>query len=568
MSVIRRPSINGEIKISKGKCVEKLPHSCGSRRGLQVFQKEDGSYDGFCFSCGTAVTDPYKDKPEGYKPAYNPKTDEEIQEEIDEVKEFQTVALKDRGLSKESLEHFGIKIGLSEVDGVTPTSHFYPYYKGDELKGFKCRVIEGKKFFSIGSVKDVDLFGWHQAVLSGGKKLFVTEGEMDAVALYQIFRAVNKGTKYESNIPAIVSLAHGSGSAVKELLKHREMIFMHFKEIVLVFDQDKPGEEAVEAVLKVFPEGVSVAHLPRKDANQCLLEGVSKAAYNAVAFNSVKPKNTRLVLADSLFEEAKAAPAIGYPWPWDSVTKKTRGIRLGETIYIGAGQKQGKSEIVNTLAAHFIKELGWPVLLAKPEESNKKSVKLVAGKIVGKIFHDPNIPFDEASYDEACDLMRNKLFLINLYQHLGWETLKADIRAAAMEGCKAIFIDPITNLTNGMSAADANTRLQEIAQELSAMALDLNVVIFIFCHLKNPDSGSPHERGGEVLSSQFAGSRAMARSCNLMFGLEGNRDPHLNPEERNVRTLVLLEDREFGEVGRFKLYWDRATSLFNEIGEE
>ena len=568
MSVIRRPSINGEIKISKGKCVEKLPHSCGSRRGLQVFQKEDGSYDGFCFSCGTAVTDPYKDKPEGYKPAYNPKTDEEIQEEIDEVKEFQTVALKDRGLSKESLEHFGIKIGLSEVDGVTPTSHFYPYYKGDELKGFKCRVIEGKKFFSIGSVKDVDLFGWHQAVLSGGKKLFVTEGEMDAVALYQIFRAVNKGTKYESNIPAIVSLAHGSGSAVKELLKHREMIFMHFKEIVLVFDQDKPGEEAVEAVLKVFPEGVSVAHLPRKDANQCLLEGVSKAAYNAVAFNSVKPKNTRLVLADSLFEEAKAAPAIGYPWPWESVTKKTRGIRLGETIYIGAGQKQGKSEIVNTLAAHFIKELGWPVLLAKPEESNKKSVKLVAGKIVGKIFHDPNVPFDEESYDEACDLMRNKLFLINLYQHLGWETLKADIRAAAMEGCKAIFIDPITNLTNGMSAADANTRLQEIAQELSAMALDLNVVIFIFCHLRNPDSGPPHERGGEVLSSQFAGSRAMARSCNLMFGLEGNRDPHLNPEERNVRTLVLLEDREFGEVGRFKLYWDRATSLFNEIGEE
>ncbi len=568
MSVIRRPSINGEIKISKGKCVEKLPHSCGSRRGLQVFQKEDGSYDGFCFSCGTAVTDPYKDKPEGYKPAYNPKTDEEIQEEIDEVKEFQTVALKDRGLSKESLEHFGIKIGLSEVDGVTPTSHFYPYYKGDELKGFKCRVIEGKKFFSIGSVKDVDLFGWHQAVLSGGKKLFVTEGEMDAVALYQIFRAVNKGTKYESNIPAIVSLAHGSGSAVKELLKHREMIFMHFKEIVLVFDQDKPGEEAVEAVLKVFPEGVSVAHLPRKDANQCLLEGVSKAAYNAVAFNSVKPKNTRLVLADSLFEEAKAAPAIGYPWPWESVTKKTRGIRLGETIYIGAGQKQGKSEIVNTLAAHFIKELGWPVLLAKPEESNKKSVKLVAGKIVGKIFHDPNVEFDEESYDEACDLMRNKLFLINLYQHLGWETLKADIRAAAMEGCKAIFIDPITNLTNGMSAADANTRLQEIAQELSAMALDLNVVIFIFCHLRNPDAGPPHERGGEVLSSQFAGSRAMARSCNLMFGLEGNRDPHLNPEERNVRTLVLLEDREFGEVGRFKLYWDRATSLFNEIGEE
>jgi twinkle protein len=117
-----------------------------------------------------------------------------------------------------------------------------------------------------------------------------------------------------------------------------------------------------------------------------------------------------------------------------------------------------------------------------------------------------------------------------------------------------------------VNAADANTKLQEIAQELSAMALDLNVVIFIFCHLRNPDAGPPHERGGEVLSSQFAGSRAMARSCNLMLGIEGNRDPNLPQHERNIRQLVLLEDREFGENGRFHLYWDAATGLFNEMG--
>jgi twinkle protein len=157
--------------------------------------------------------------------------------------------------------------------------------------------------------------------------------------------------------------------------------------------------------------------------------------------------------------------------------------------------------------------------------------------------------------------------MLNLYQHVGWETLKSDIRQAAGEGCKVIMIDPITNLTNGMNAADANTKLQEIAQELSAMALDLNVVIFIFCHLRNPEAGAPHERGGEVLSSQFAGSRAMARSCNLMLGLEGNRDPNLTPEERNLRTLVLLEDREFGETGRYRLFWDKNTGLFHEINQ-
>jgi twinkle protein len=51
-----------------------------------------------------------------------------------------------------------------------------------------------------------------------------------------------------------------------------------------------------------------------------------------------------------------------------------------------------------------------------------------------------------------------------------------------------------------------------------------------------------------------------------MLGLEGNRDPNLDAETRNMRDLVLLEDREFGESGRIKLYWDRSTGLFNEVG--
>lgn len=224
-----------------------------------------------------------------------------------------------------------------------------------------------------------------------------------------------------------------------------------------------------------------------------------------------------------------------------------------------------KSEVVNALAAHLIVEHGLKIFMAKPEEANKKTVKLIAGKIAGKIFHDPKIEFDEEAYDEACDKMRGKVKLVNLYQHLGWDTLKQDIRAAAAEGCKAMFIDPITNLTNGMESGEANIKLQEIAQELSAMALDLDVVIFIFCHLRNPASGEPHDRGGKVLTNQFAGSRAMERSCNYMFGLEGDKDPDKSEEDRNLRQLVLLADREYGEVGPTNLYWNKNNGQFVEM---
>jgi len=543
--------------MAKGRCVEKI----GS---IQIFQKDDGSYDAWDFATDTYIANPYHDKPVGYKPVVVKKTPEQIQEEIGEITRYQTVDLEDRKLKAEYLRYYGVKIGVSEADGATPTTHHYPYEKGGALQGYKTRLIHNKRMWSVGDISGCDLFGWSQAISVGAKRLYITEGEIDCVSLYQIFKEQAKGTPYESFSPAVVSLAHGAGSAAKDIGRLMPEIRKHFKEVVLVFDQDEPGKKAAEDVVKIVPEAL-VATLPMKDVNECLMAGKGKAVHAAVQFQAQKPKNSRLVNANDLHEKAKEAPKYGVSWPWDHITKATRGIRTGETIYIGAGQKQGKSEIVNTLTAHFIKEHGWKVFLCKPEESNNKTYKLVAGKLEGKFFHDPTKEFDMEAYDRAGEVIKDHLFMLNLYQSITWEVLKADIRAAAMEGCKAIIIDPITNLTNGMESGAANTRLQEIAQELAAMALDLDVVIFIFCHLRNPDTGPPHELGGRVLSSQFAGSRAMARSCNLMLGLEGNRDPHLPAEERNLRTLVLLEDREFGESGEFKLYWDKATGLFNEL---
>lgn len=544
-------------------CVEKLPHSCGTDRGLQVFLQEDGSYNGHCFSCGMHVADPYKERPD-YKPEVKVKTEADIKAELQEIRKLKAIELPERMLKKESLEHFGVRIGFSEQDGKTPMLAAFPYRVDKNVTGAKMATLsKPKKVWSVGRMKGVDLFGWKEAVATGDKRLYITEGEFDCIALWQVIRENNKG-EYAGNIPAVVSIPHGAASAARDIGRVLQKIKQHFKEIVLVFDMDEAGRKASEEVCKILPEAMS-AELPAKDANECLMEGYKKALFNAVRFKAVKPKNSRIVDAESLHEEAKEAAEFGVSWPWQYVTDKTRGIRKGETIYIGAAQKMGKSEVVNAIGAHLIKEHGWAVLMAKPEEANKKTYKLMCGKAVGKVFHDPNIPFDYDAYDRAGELLRGKLKLINIYQHLGWDTLKADIVFAATNGVDAVFIDPITNLTNGMNAADANTKLQEIAQELSAMAKDLNIVIFIFCHLRNKEGGKSHDRGGEVLTSEFAGSRAMGRSCNYMFGIEGNKDPELPEEQRNVRTLVLLDDREFGEVGRCQLQWQKHTGMFMEL---
>jgi twinkle protein len=456
---------------------------------------------------------------------------------------------------------------VSQQDGETPETVYRPSYSSvtNQLVGFSVKILETKQSWWVYHKTDLHLFGWLQAIKTGAKRLYITEGQEDAVALFQVLKEQNIGTQYEKYDPAVVSLNNGAGSAVKTLARLQKEIRANFKEIVLVFDNDKAGKEAANEVCKkVFPEA-HVAELPAKDANACLMEGISKRLFAAVRFNSEKPKNTRIIWAEGLHEAAKKPAEFGVSWPWPSVTEATRGIRKGETTYFGAAPKMGKSEVVDSLGSWLIKEHGWKILMAKPEQANVQTYKRMAGKMVGKIFHDPKIRFDEAAYEEAGSLLKGNLALIDLYQHMGWDTLQLDIRAAAAEGIDAVFIDPITNLTNGVQSADANTKLQEVAQELSAMALDLNLHIFIMCHLKNPEGGLPHDRGGKVLSSQFAGSRAMARSCNYMFGLEGNKDPDLPEEQRNLRDLVLIEDREFGEACRTGLYWDRNTGWFNEV---
>lgn len=550
-----------------GSVVDRLPHeteTCHSKRGLNVFSNDDGTYSGFCFACKTYVHNPYEDKPEGYKPPVGfKKSPEEVAQELRAINQFKSLELKDRKLTAATLSYFGTRVSVSEEDGETIVAHYYPYKKQGELVGYKCRLVEGKKFWGIGRIADADLFGWDKAIQSGTKRLYITEGEIDAMALFQILKDGQKG-EYAAIDPAVVSLVNGSSSASKTLASVAKDLRQHFKEIVLVFDMDKPGQDAVEDSMKVIPEAI-VAALPAKDAAECLKEGRSKACFNAVVFNAKKPKNSRIVGVESVVVKARQKAEWGYSWPYKKLTDLTRGMRFGETYYLGAGVKMGKSELLNDIAAHCIKTHDWKIFVAKPEEANQRTLQGIAGKLAHKIFHDPKIEFDYEAFDATIPQLEDKLFMLNLYQELTWEGLKEDIRYAATEGCKAIFIDPITVLSNGINSADANTLLQKMAQELAAMAMDMDFVAMMFAHLKAPDNGPPHERGGMVQSQQFAGSRAMMRSAHLLIGLEGNKDPDLPDVQRNLRSLVVLENRMSGETGRIPLFYDKYTGAFNEM---
>lgn len=317
-----------------GVCVEKLPHSCGTSSGLQVFQDADGKHTGYCFSCGTYVPHPYGEG--GSSPpskVIKPKTPEEVQAELKEISEYPILARESRCISLKVMQHFEVRTSMSEYQADTPVACWYPYTCNDGtiLSAFKCKTFD-KIMFSKGDMRSADLFGWRQALGANKYKLFITEGEDDAMAL---FRVLMKNWKYEG-YPAVVSLRNGSKSAALSVSKNLPAIKRMFKEVVLCFDNDEPGRSAVSQVAKLLP-GVKVASLPLKDANDMLISGREKELFAAVMYEAGAKVSGSTYNSAEIWHLADEKVEEGLSWPWDSMTEVTRGARFGEVHYIGAG---------------------------------------------------------------------------------------------------------------------------------------------------------------------------------------------------------------------------------------
>ena len=131
-----------------------------------------------------------------------------------------------------------------------------------------------KKFTMVGDPPTPPLF-WGQHLWDKGKRLVVTEGEIDAMSVFEA-----TGSKWP-----VVSLPNGSASA-RKVFEAQSKWLDGFDEVVLCFDEDDAGAKAVKAAVKALPPGVArVTKLPLKDANELHRAGrdedIRQAIWNA-----------------------------------------------------------------------------------------------------------------------------------------------------------------------------------------------------------------------------------------------------------------------------------------------
>ena len=222
------------------------------------------------------------------------------------------------------------------------------------------------------------------------------------------------------------------------------------------------------------------------------------------------------------------------------------------------------SEAVNQIAHHITQVERGKVALFKLEEEPSMTVRRLAGKIKHKQFHKPDGDFTHEELIQGVEAVKaSGTVFYDSYGSTNWSELKASIaHAVVVQGCKDIIIDPLTRLTQG-TASEKNDQLEVIADEISVMAKDLGFFYMIFAHLKAPQTGKPHEEGGHVHSNQFTGSRAMMRTTYYFLGIERNKMEE-DEDLRNTSTFVLLEDRMFGNSGRFDVHYNRETGDYLE----
>ena len=442
--------------------------------------------------------------------------------------------LPTRGLMVDICRKYGYWVG--KLNGVNYQIANY-YSEDGSLVGQKLRDKD-KNFKARGEMGKELLFGRH--LWNGGKKIVITEGEIDCLTVAQI-----QGGKYP-----VVSLPQGSKSAKGAIAANYEYLDQ-FEEIILMFDMDDPGRLAAQEAAEIGPAGkMKIAVLPLKDANECLLDGKSKAVmdaiWNASPFipdGGVSAKSLKARLKDK-----KQVPTIPLSAPQE-LRDMTKDARAGEVLLVTSGSGSGKSTFVRQNTYNWFHNLGINVGVAMLEEAVEETVQDIVGLHLKTRYRQNPEATTEEQFDAAFDAIfeADRLFLYDSFAESVEERLIAKLHyMVKAQGCKVIVLDHISIVVSGMEEnTDERKTIDRLMTKLKTFAKTNDVLVVPICHLKNPEKGTPHEEGRAIKVTDLRGSGSLRQLSDTIIAAERNQQG----DQPNIVLFRVLKCRFTGETG-------------------
>ena len=443
-----------------------------------------------------------------------------------------------RGIAKEVFQFFDTKTKIDSTG--KPTSIGFPYPNGS----YKIRKLDVKGFYTQGDIAKAGLFGRNKFAASSNKTVTITEGELDALSIYQVLRS------------PVVSV-HSAVTAGTDASLDRSWL-NSFDKIVLAFDGDEAGREATSKVAKLFDYNkVYVVRFPgglRKDANDYLRAG-ERDELATLWTNAKRFLPDTIVSSFPEFDKIiREKPKSGVPYPFPTLNFMTYGIRTGESVLITAQEGVGKTEVMHAIEHNLLVETDDPIGSIFLEEPKRRHLQAIAGIHLAKPAHLPDSGVtDQAVFQAVQDVVRVDERL-HIYSHFGSddpEVILDTIRfLVSARGCRYILLDHITMVVSGLGGKDERTSLDYLSTRLEMMVKELDFALIIVSHVN--DDGFTR------------GSRNISKIADIRIDLFRNiTDP--DPVVRRITRLVVSKNRFCGRTGPAgELLFDPATYTLTE----
>lgn len=459
-------------------------------------------------------------------------------------------ALESRGIDEATCRKYRYQVGNHNGN----KCHIANYYDIDGQKIAQKYRYANKEFRCSG--KPDHFFGQNiWANPTPGFKIVVTEGEIDAMSV-----SVATGGKYP-----VVSLGAGSQSAKAMFKRHLEWL-SGFKEVVLMFDMDEQGRKAVEEVAHLLPAGkCKVAHLPMKDANDCLVNR-NKAAIIDGIFDAKLWRPDDILAGSDIYDKiAEHQDVEALEYPFEGLNKITHGLRHSEIVTLCAGSGIGKSQVCRIITHHLMKTTDKRIGYIALEESVERTALSLIGLEMGKCLHlEPFERDDEFNEAFKATVGNGRFYVYDHFGSLASDSLLNRIRFMIKTyDVDFVVLDHISIVVSGIGNGDERRLIDNTMTALRSLVEETKVAMLLVSHLKRPE-GRGHEDGRAVSLSDLRGSQAIAQLSDMVLGLERSQQAE-EVEDRNKTTVRVLKNRFSGETGvACTLTYDNETGNLSE----
>lgn len=422
-----------------------------------------------------------------------------------------------RGLSPSTLKKYNVVTKF--IDG-EPIETGFVYPNG----AVKVRSMTSKQFRTHGQMRQAHLFG--KDIFDKGSKpsITITEGEYDALSVYQITNGITVAVSVRS-----------SSSAMKDCGAEFDYI-NSFDKIILAFDNDEQGERAAREVASLFDfNKVYKLNLSlHKDANEYLTKDHGMEFMQAwKACKRYTPDAIVSTFSDfqSALHGTREKRVAEYPI--SMLNQKLKGMHEQEVIVFKGDEGIGKTEIFRLLEKFLLENIQQPIGVIHLEESVGTAIQgLVSYHLKQPVNIDDGLITEKEVFDAFKEMLggnENKIFFHDSYdldeEHLFLDNIRFLVSVC---GCKVILFDHISWLATGSDNEDERKKLDRISQRLKTLAKELKFTLIMISHVN--DDGKTR------------GSRNITKVANTVIHMSRDKTAP-TVEERNKLYLTVEKAR-------------------------